>query len=134
MKKTTIEYQKSLLSRSNFSAEEFTTKPIHMEINERMILQKLNKKELCQRINIDSTIGYKYLNNTRKIPRNIALAFMIDLKFDYSEVQRLLKENGYPIIYEKLPFDQVLYYSLMNEYSLLQTNELLAEKGHTKLT
>ncbi len=133
MNKTTIDYSQQILSRKCFKQEDFNFSPIHHELDKRMGELNLKKKELCQRVNLDTAIGYKYLNNTRKMSREIAIAFLIELKFNYDDIQRILKENNYQFIYSKLPYDQILLYAINNNYSLKDTNDLLVRYDFNKL-
>lgn len=103
--------------------EELTlTGYLHSLLKER----GLTVGEVIQRCNLDRSYGYQLFNGTRRPTRDTLLHLAIQLRLTETEVQRLLKLAGRPVLYARNRRDAALLYSFSHRLTPAQTEELLA--------
>lgn len=82
--------------------------------------------EVIQRCNLDRSYGYQLFNGTRRPTRDMLLHLAVQLRLSETEVQRLLKLAGRPVLYARNRRDAALLYSFSHRLTPAQTEELLA--------
>ena len=85
----------------------------------------LSKSEIILRSDINKFYAYQILNGMKKPVRNKVLPFAFALGLDLDETQKMLKCCNYAILSPKRKRDSIIIFSLINELSLMQANELL---------
>lgn len=89
--------------------------------------KNLSKKQLLVAIDIPESVGYKYIDGTRVINRDIFLKFLIALNFSLNEVQFLLINFGYGSLFIKNKRDGAIIHALVNDYTYLELKQYLTK-------
>lgn len=88
--------------------------------------KKLKKAEIIRKAEISEVYAYQIFSGTRKKPeRNKLLCLAFGMELNLDETQELLKISGYPRLYVKKPFDSVIVYAICNQFTVMETNNLL---------
>ena len=127
--------QEELLKSSNldkFEEEnnsELYAKSVADYLNELLIKYDESKPEIGRRADLDEGYMYQIFNGRRNAKRDklLRLAFGFPLTLD--ETQRLLRLGGYSELYVRRKRDAYLMFALEKGYDVLQTNDLLYDKG-----
>lgn len=90
-------------------------------------LTQVNLQQMFTNLDIDGTNGYKYINGTRTITRDIFLKILIYLQNDFDQIQSLLKQYEFVPLYAKNKRDAAIIYCIYNHYSYSQTKVYLAK-------
>ncbi len=109
----------------NIDRNKFLNNDFHTFINEKIKEKKLKKIDLLKRANLDEKNGYKYLNGTKKVKRDVALKMLIILENDFDQIQSILKKYQYPVLYPKYKRDYIIISSIFKKYDVNKTNEEL---------
>lgn len=96
-------------------------------------LKGITSSNLFSYLDIETSIGYKYLKDERKIDRNTFLKILIYLNYDLEQVNQTLKTFGFAELYSRNEQDSALIYAIYNKYSYLQLKEYLAEHNIDQL-
>lgn len=91
--------------------------------------RELTKSEAIRRSGLDRTYAYQILEGTRSPGRDKVLALAMGAGLSLDAIQRLLKLAGQGALYPRLPRDAAILFAIGRGYSVIQTNELLAEAG-----
>lgn len=95
-------------------------------LNEIIEKKKLKKGEIIKKAEISEVYAYQIFSGIRKKPeRNKLLCLAFGMELNLEETQELLKISGYPQLYVKKPFDSVIIYAICNQFTVVQTNNLL---------
>ncbi len=95
-------------------------------LNDIIEKKKLKKAEIIKKAEISEVYAYQIFSGTRKKPeRNKLLCLAFGLELNLDEIQELLKISGYPPLYVKKPFDSVIIYAICNQFTVMETNNLL---------
>ena len=94
---------------------------------------QLNKSELFKNADIERVYGYEILRGKKKPSRNIALRLLIASQLEFEDVQHVLKNSGYPILYAKNIRDSVIIFGIKKQLDLLKINETLYNLGYDTL-
>lgn len=134
-KKDTYILQEELRKSDNLEKfEEENNSELHAQsvaeyLNELLIKYDETKPEIGKRADLDEGYMYQIFNGRRNAKRDklLRLAFGFPLTLD--ETQRLLRLGGYGELYVRRKRDAYLMFALEKGYDILQTNELLYDKG-----
>jgi len=98
-------------------------------LNELLIKYDAKRSEIAKRANFDEGYMYQIFNGRRNAKRDklLRLAFGFPLTLD--ETQKLLCLGGYSELYVRKKRDAYLMFALEKGYDVLQTNDLLYDKG-----
>ncbi len=102
-------------------------------LNSLMINCKINKRTIVKQITPTDKNGYKYLNNTREMQRNILIKICIICQFDLQTTNKLLKSYHFLELYPKIKQEYIIIESILKQRNLVETNKRLASKGITQL-
>lgn len=112
------------------TSDNYTPVEGRVELNITSFLQDkldgISLKPMFANLDIDSTIGYKYVNGSRKITRDVFIKILVYLQYDLEGVQALLKQFEFPPLYAKNKRDAALIYCLHNKYTYLEIKTYLA--------
>ncbi len=95
------------------------------KINKR----KISKKDMFAAIDVSESIGYKYLDGRRTVPRDVFLKFLIFFEYELDEIQYYLLNFSYANLYIKNKRDNAIIYCIINNYSYLQVKQYLQLNG-----
>lgn len=93
----------------------------------------MKKSELFIKADIERVYGYEILRGKKKPGRNIALRLLIGSEIEFDDVQHVLKNSGYPILYPKNIRDSVIVFGIKKQLGLLKINETLFNLGYEAL-
>ncbi len=79
-------------------------------------LESVNLKQMFIMLDIDVTNGYKYIRGDRQMSRDQLLKVLIYLEYDLEQIQAVLKQYEFPILYAKNERDSALIYAIYNKY------------------
>ena len=93
---------------------------------------------ICSQIKHDSLIPKDYVdgifNGHRKNPsRDRVIAITRAMHMNYEETQRTLKIAQVGALYPKIPRDLAISYAIAHDYSVLELNDFLENKGFETL-
>lgn len=98
-------------------------------LNELLIKYDGKKPEIGKRANLDEGYMYQIFNGRRNAKRDKLLQLAFGFPLTLEETQRLLRLGGYGELYVRRKRDTYLMFALEKGYDVMQTNELLYEKG-----
>ena len=98
-------------------------------LNELLIKYDEKKAEIGKRANLDEGYMYQIFNGRRNAKRDKLLRLAFGFPLTLEETQRLLRLGGCGELYVRRKRDAYLMFALGKGYDVMQTNELLYEKG-----
>lgn len=108
---------------------ELYAKSVAEYLNELLIKYDEKKSDIGKRANLDEGYMYQIFNGRRNAKRDKLLRLAFGFPLTLEETQRLLRLGGYGELYVRRKRDAYLMFALENGYDMLQTNELLYDKG-----
>lgn len=90
-------------------------------------LVDVNLQQMFSNLDIDSTNGYKYINGTRTITRDILLKILVFLQYDFDQIQGVLKQFEFIPLYAKNKRDAAIIYCIYNNFTYGEIKAYLAE-------
>ncbi len=90
-------------------------------------LESTNLKLMFTNLDIDVSNGYKYINGSRTLNRDVFLKILIYLGTDFEQIQSYLKQFEFPPLYAKNKRDNAIIFCLYNNYSYLELKAYLAK-------
>ncbi len=90
-------------------------------------LASVNLKQMFIMLDIDVTNGYKYIRGDRQMSRDQLLKVLIYLEYDLEQIQAVLKQYEFPILYAKNERDSALIYAIYNKYDYAQVKRYLQQ-------
>lgn len=133
MKKSTEELLKILKNTSDISdylegqQENLNAESLPDTLNSLLEKKSISKSQCIQKSGLDRTYCYQIFSGVKRPSRDKLLALCIAMQLTIEEVQGLLKQAGYAILYPKNQRDSVLLFAFHRKLSLTDTNELLFE-------
>lgn len=122
------------MSENEYCPQEYREQVFaHEYLQQQIMLRGLSKKQLLVSLDISESVGYKYLDGTRFVPRDVFLKFLIAFELDISTIQTLLLNFGYATLYLKNKRDSALLHAIYNNYNYLQIKEYLQKYDIRKL-
>ena len=76
---------------------------------------------------IDRGYAYDILSDKKQPSRDKVLLLCLGASFSFEEVQTLLKQTGYPMLYARIARDSAIIFAFRHHMSPIDTNELLYE-------
>lgn len=134
-KKDTNILQEELRKSDNLDKfEEENNSELHAQsvaeyLNELLIKYDETKPEIGKRANLDEGYMYQIFNGRRNAKRDKLLRLAFGSPLTLEETQRLLRLGGYGELYVRRKRDAYLMFAMEKGYDILQTNELLYDKG-----
>ncbi len=111
------------------NASELCAQSIADYLNELLIKYDGKKPEIGKRASLDEGYMYQIFNGRRNAKRDKLLQLAFGFPLTLEETQRLLRLGGYGELYVRRKRDTYLMFALEKGYDVMQTNELLHEKG-----
>ncbi len=96
-------------------------------------LESVNLKQMFIMLDIDVTNGYKYIRGDRQMSRDQLLKVLIYLEYDLEQIQAVLKQYEFPILYAKNERDSALIYAIYNKYDYPRIKRYLQQHKLTGL-
>ena len=133
MKKSTEELLNILKNTSNISTyienqKEAQVSASLSDVLEQLLTDKsISKSDCIRRSGLDRTYCYQIFSGAKKPSRDKLLALCLSMGLSATEVQTLLKQTGYAILYPRLQRDSVILFAFYHKLSLTDLNELLFE-------
>ncbi len=101
-------------------------------LRDNITKRNVSKKIVFVAIDIPESIGYKYLDGKRAVPRDVFIKFLIAFELGLEDIQYYLLNFGYANLYIKNKRDNAIIYCLINEYNYLQVKKYLQQNDiHT---
>ncbi len=113
----------------NFIPEDYSFKFLEKEIIKSGIL----KKDIVKVITPTDKNGYKYLDNTRKMQKNILIKICIVCKFSLKTTNLLLKYYRFSELYPKIKQDYIIIQGIKNGSDLNEINRVLSNENEPQL-
>lgn len=125
--KLTSEILEAVLSdQFEYRPQEFREfKSVSSFLQQQIKLKNYSKKSLLVSIDIPESVGYKYIDGSRAVSRDIFLKFLIAFGFELNDVQFLLINFGYGSLFIRNKRDSAIIHGLVNNYSYLQLKHYL---------
>ena len=98
-------------------------------LNELLIKYDAKRAEIAKKANIDEGYMYQIFNGRRNAKRDKLLRLAFGFPLTLEETQRLLQLGGCGELYVRRKREVYLMFALERGYDVLQTNELLYDKG-----
>lgn len=98
-------------------------------LNELLIKYDAKRSEIAKRANFDEGYMYQIFNGRRNAKRDKLLRLAFGFPLTLEETQRLLQLGGCGELYVRRKRDVYLMFALEKGYDVLQTNDLLYDKG-----
>lgn len=122
------------MSENEYCPQEYREQvSVHEYLQQEITLRGLSKKQLLVSLDIPESVGYKYLDGTRFVPRDVFLKFLIAFELDINTIQCLLQNFGYATLYIRNKRDSTLLHALYNRYNYLQIKEYFQKYDIRKL-
>lgn len=102
-------------------------------INQLMIEKNIEKSAVIKDSLIPRTYAYQIFQGSKQAGRDKVLQLAFAMKLDLDETNRLLTIAQHNHLYAKQQRDAIVIFALSNQYSLMETNELLDEFHHELL-
>ena len=112
---------------------DYMNTPSIAEYLNNLILEKgLKKSKVIAATNLTREYGYEILSGKKKkkYNQNTLLAFALALNLNIDETQHLLKYGHVSELYPKRERDAIIIFAIKNGYNVIQTDELLEQKGY----
>lgn len=126
-----------LLSKPNIQEalknENLNNKNLTDYLNELLNKHNLKKKEIINNCDVNDTHLYQIFQGTRKGSRNKILQIAFAMHLNLKETNRLLYYAGVSTLYCKNRRDAIIIYSIENQYSLFEIENVLYEYGEKTL-
>ena len=99
-----------------------------------LLTQKnITRSELIKNTNLDRTYAYQILSGDKNGTKDKILQICIALSCSVEETNQLLTISNNAKLYAKVKRDSLIIFALNNDYSVLQTNELLLKYNQEPL-
>ena len=108
---------------------ELCAKSVSNYLNELLIKYDAHKPRIAKRADLDEGYMYQIFNGRRNAKRDKLLRLAFGFPLTIEETQRLLCLGGCGELYVRRKRDVYLMFALEKGYDVLQTNELLYDKG-----
>jgi len=139
-KNTSTEYLSSRITEAK-SLEEFEkhhsdslqSAPFHLMLQQLIAQANMSVSDAIKKANVAKSYGYQLMSGDREPSRDKVLAFSLGLGVELQVANRLLRAAKKSPLYVKDARDMAIIFALTNGFSLIDTNILLQEKGHTPI-
>lgn len=139
-KNTTTEFLNSKIANSrdikNFirtHEHSIKTDTYHDYLHQLIESRHMKNTEFFMLAGLSESYGYQLLNGKRQPSRDKVIQSGFGLSLDVQTVNRLLKLSEKSELYVKNMRDAILIFSLSNQLSLIEVNQLLDEEGYDLL-
>lgn len=96
-------------------------------MNNMFIIKSLDKSEVISASGLSRTYGYQLLQGARNPGRDKIICLCLGAKFDFLETQKALTVAKEGVLYSRNRRDAIIIFAIENNYSVIDTNELLLE-------
>lgn len=135
MIKNTDEMQQEILSADNIydildkDHESFRFEELSGYLQKLIEKKKIKRAEAVRKSGLDRSYGHQIISG-RKVPsRDKLIALSFGMNLDLDEVNDLLKVSRNRTLYSRDQRDAVIIFALSNKLSIIETNQLLFDKG-----
>lgn len=129
MKTKTTDLENALkhASRDNLGQiyQKIKTPSFPHAIDNLLAQKNINRGELIKKTNLDRTYAYQILNGDRNGSKDKILQICIALSCTVKETNQILAISNNAKLYAKTKRDSLIIFALNNNYTVLETNELL---------
>lgn len=108
---------------------ELCAKSVADYLNELLIKYDAHKPQIAKRADFDEGYIYQIFSGKRKPSRDKLIRIAFGFPLTLEEAQRLLRLGGCGELYVRRKRDAYLMFALEKGYDVLQTNDLLYDKG-----
>lgn len=138
--RSTKELEKELSACAEIS--EFLTKnqdhmhsaPVSEQLKRYMAQKGLSRGDVITRSGLNDIYAHQILSGKRRPSRDKLLCLCFGLELNTEQVQDLLRDCGYAVLYAKNRRDSIILFALFKQLSLLELNEKLYEEGEPLLS
>ena len=135
MIKNTDEMQQEILSADNIydmldkNHESFRFEEISEYLQKLMEKKNIKRSDAIRKSGLDRSYGHQIISG-RKVPsRDKLIALSFGMNLDLDEVNELLKVSRNRTLYSRDQRNAVIIFALSNKLSIIETNQLLFDKG-----
>ncbi len=115
-----------IISGNKYIPSEYRTyTEVSTFLHDKIVERKVSKKIIFVSIDVPESIGYKYLDGRRVVPRDVFIKFLIAFELNLEDIQYYLLNFGYANLYIKNKRDNAIIYCLINEFSYLELKQYL---------
>lgn len=129
MKTKTTDLENALkhASRDNLGQiyQKIQTPSFPHAIDNLLAQKNINRSELIKKTNLDRTYAYQILNGDKNGSKDKILQICIALSCTVKETNQILTISNNAKLYAKTKRDSLIIFALNNNYSVLETNDLL---------
>lgn len=94
-------------------------------INIILEYKNIKKSIAIQKADIERSYGYEILRGEKKPSRDIALRILIACEVCFEDIQHVLKNAGYPVLYAKNTRDAIIIFCIQKKCDVITVNETL---------
>ena len=140
MKKSTQELLDLLKKSSSFDSylqdnkAQLGTGQLSVLLEQILEEKHLNKSDCIQKSGLDRIYAYQIFSGLKLPSRDKILALCRGMELNFEEVQQLLKQAGYPVLYPKNQRDCAFIYAFLHELSVMELNFMLHDIGEPLCT
>lgn len=95
--------------------------------------KKLIQADVIKRSELQQTYACQIFNGTKNPTRDKVLCIAFGMGLNLAETQQLLKSCSLPFLYAKHKRDSIIIFAVNKQLNLIQTNELLYDRGEKTL-
>lgn len=95
--------------------------------------KSLTRSEVIARCGLNDIYAHQILSGKRRPSRDKLLCLCFGLELETEQVQDLLRDCGYAVLYAKNRRDSIILFALFKGVRLLELNEKLYEEGEPLL-
>lgn len=89
--------------------------------------------QIIEKASISKSLAYQIFSGQRNPNRNLILRISLVMKLSLDDTQRLLRLSKKGELYPRIQRDAAIIFCITNNYSLIDTNELLENLGEAIL-
>ena len=104
-----------------------------LEMNELLEKKQVIKSDVIKKTTLDRTYTYQMFSGERLPSKDKVIQLALALNCTVQETDRLLSLSNNASLYVKVKRDAIIMFAINENYSVLQTNELLLEHHFDEL-
>lgn len=137
IKTKTMDLQQSLKHASKDDLKELIKNTNYLKfseyINHLITHKNQSKSDIILKSNLDRTYAYQIFSGTKVASKYKIVALALAMNCSLDECNKLLTLSNNSILYAKDEVDALIIFSISNNLSLLEVNELLVEHGFNSI-
>ena len=114
--------------------DEFIHNNISSILNNLLIDKNCKKNIVIRKSGLNSNYAYQLFNGKKNNPsRDMIISLCIGMDLTIDEIQKVLKQCGFSILYPKIKRDSIIIYGIYHNNSIIELNILLEENNQALL-